>query len=667
MSLLDDVSIVVTPNGYKAGELYAVVPVPTLGTELVTNGDFATDSGWTKGTSWTIGGGVATSDGGNSTLTQNIAFVLGRNYLISFNVSRNSGTLFVRNVSSTTIHTIDVNNNVSFQSFTYAATSSNGYINFYSYDYNGTIDNVSIKELTSADMDVTRATAATRVDENGLVNYALGVEEVTNGDFSNGSTDWTPYGSTLVVSNANPYNGNDTALFTALGVGGANITQSISTVVGNTYHLSCYAQYNSGDQSQIEIVGVLEYPNGIGITSGVTTFTYLQTSFTATSTTSVITVRERGGSNNASCYLYDISIKEVNNVPRIDYTGGGCPHILAEPQRTNIAQYSEQLDVAPNVIDNANYTSNFYVSPNGLTTAPKFEETTANDRHGFYQYQTVTSNSYTVSIYTKQINRRYICLQSDLETTAQYTFFDLQLGTVVSEGTGWTATIDSVGSSGWYRLTATCTAVAGSRYFIWGCSLDGLSNTYVGDGSLFTFWGLQVEEGSYATSYIPTVASTVTRNQDIFTRDGIGSLINSTEGVLFVEMAALSNDSTYRLMNIRDVSNTDNFIYLGYKDASNTIRTRIEVGGVASTDMEFVLSNETEFNKIAIKWKTNDFALWVNGVEVATDSSGVSFTANTLDELSFDRNGSLEFNGKVKQLQVYDTSLSDTQLAALTS
>ena len=52
-------------------------------------------------------------------------------------------------------------------------------------------------------------------------------------------------------------------------------------------------------------------------------------------------------------------------------------------------------------------------------------------------------------------------------------------------------------------------------------------------------WGAQVEEGSYATSYIPTSGSTVTRNQDIFTRDGIGSLINSTEGVLFVEMAAL--------------------------------------------------------------------------------------------------------------------------------
>ena len=50
----------------------------------------------------------------------------------------------------------------------------------------GLIDNVSVKEYTSADMDVTRNTAATRVDENGLVNYAevIGGEEVTNGDFT---------------------------------------------------------------------------------------------------------------------------------------------------------------------------------------------------------------------------------------------------------------------------------------------------------------------------------------------------------------------------------------------------------------------------------------------------------------------------------------------------
>jgi hypothetical protein len=65
----------------------------------------------------------------------------------------------------------------------------------------------------------------------------------------------------------------------------------------------------------------------------------------------------------------------------------------------------------------------------------------------------------------------------------------------------------------------------------------------------FSLGRTSLEQGSYATSYIPTSGSTVTRNQDIFTRDGIGSLINSTEGVLFVEMAALSDDLTYRCIS----------------------------------------------------------------------------------------------------------------------
>ena len=48
MSLLDDVSIVVTPNGYKAGTLYGVLPTATEGSELVVNGDFASDTWWLK-------------------------------------------------------------------------------------------------------------------------------------------------------------------------------------------------------------------------------------------------------------------------------------------------------------------------------------------------------------------------------------------------------------------------------------------------------------------------------------------------------------------------------------------------------------------------------------------------------------------------------------------
>ena len=63
MSLLNKASIVTTPTSYENGKILSVKPSTVLGSELVTNGDFATDSDWTKGTGWGISGGTANCDG----------------------------------------------------------------------------------------------------------------------------------------------------------------------------------------------------------------------------------------------------------------------------------------------------------------------------------------------------------------------------------------------------------------------------------------------------------------------------------------------------------------------------------------------------------------------------------------------------------------------------
>lgn len=55
-----------------------------LGPELLTNGDFATDTVWTKGLGWTIAAGQATcaTPGATSLLSQPVAFIVGRTYLM---------------------------------------------------------------------------------------------------------------------------------------------------------------------------------------------------------------------------------------------------------------------------------------------------------------------------------------------------------------------------------------------------------------------------------------------------------------------------------------------------------------------------------------------------------------------------------------------------------
>jgi ribosomal protein L19 len=221
---------------------------------------------------------------------------------------------------------------------------------------------------------------------------------------------------------------------------------------------------------------------------------------------------------------------------------------------------------------------------------------------------------------------------------------------------------DMVGyGNGWYRCTATAT----DGYSYWILSDNGgVSVTANGTDGLYT-WGAQTEQQSYATSYIPTEGSTVTRNQDLCTNGGSLASINSTEGVLYAEIAALSDDGTYRILSLSNGTSVER-IYMQYTNASNTISVVVKKGSVTQANISFALSDETEFSKIGFKYKENDFALWVNGVKVGTDTSGN--TPIGLSELAFDSGtGGNNFFGKTKAVAVWKEALSDQELTELTT
>ena len=177
-------------------------------------------------------------------------------------------------------------------------------------------------------------------------------------------------------------------------------------------------------------------------------------------------------------------------------------------------------------------------------------------------------------------------------------------------------------------------------------------------------WGAQAEVGAYPTSYIPTNGAASTRLQDIANNSGNSDLINSTEGVLYAEIAALANDGTYRIFSLSD-GTTNERVYIQYTSASNTVSAVVKKGGVTQANKGYVLSDETDFAKVAFKFKQNDFALWVNGIEVGTDTSGNTPTG--LSELAFDdADGGNKFYGKTKALAVFKEALTDTELQALT-
>ena len=622
MSLLDDVSIVVTPNGYKAGELYAVLPVPTEGAELVTNGDFATDSDWTKGTGWTISGGSASCDGtqtSNSFLYQSVlsGITRAKTEITISNYTSGNLTVILGGGGSQEIFLAN-------GTYTFNGTKGSDNTLYIKADasFVGSVDNVSVKEYTSADMDVTRATAATRVDENGLVNYAeiIGGEEVTDGNFPLPNTNWILGGS---GSNIPTIGTNDVAINS---VDGNSFIQQSGILTSGKYYKITYDVISASATSNVlklaSSFGLGSIPTSVG-----TQIVY------GTAITSTLYIERYTNGVNAT--ITNVSVKEVtrDNVPRIDYTGGGCPHILAEPQRTNLLPYSEDF-TSWTTTGSAAVTPNTTISPDGTQNAD-----TLNLLAGSYFYKVLTTGAgtFTLSCYVKVASG-----------TLDFKMQSFGADGAISSGV-FTATTN------WQRFEFTTTITANSGFY--PVQVSGLV------GGDFQIWGAQVEEGSYATSYIPTSGSTVTRNQDIFTRDGIGSLINSTEGVLFLEMAKHNGNTVAPVISLNNGTSSQTVaLYFFSTDsiAFDVISSSPTVSGISSP------YNTDNFNKIALKYKSGDIALWVNGVEVLTKTNAISLTG--LNKISFDYgNGTYTFYGKVKQLQVYTTALTDEQLTSLTS
>ena len=133
---------------------------------------------------------------------------------------------------------------------------------------------------------------------------------------------------------------------------------------------------------------------------------------------------------------------------------------------------------------------------------------------------------------------------------------------------------------------------------------------------------------------------------------------------MYAEIAALANDGTNRRISISDGSTSDRIV-LGYTASSNQLIVLVSSNSVSGVASLVNIDNSLQFNKIALKYKLNDFALWINGIEVLTDNSLNSPIG--LNDLSFEGADNLnDFYGKVKNLKVFNKALTDRELEILT-
>jgi len=353
-----------------------------------------------------------------------------------------------------------------------------------------------------------------------------------------------------------------------------------------------------------------------------------------------------------------------NNEPRIDFKDDSNGALLLEPSRSNLVTYSEDFSQSYWSKLNSTIISNQAISPSGNLDADKLVDNTVDNSHRFIGTGfSTTSVNYTASIFVKKDEIKYAYLRvNDSGGTYISGTFDLQDGIVTQEENG-DLSIENFGN-GWYRIIGTAISNAnGLSYLELRTSKTPIYSNYIGNGSDGLYiWGAQLEQGSYPTSYIPTSGSAVTRLADTCNNSGNDQVINSSEGVLYAEVVGSSNDTVR--YSISDGSNSNN-IYIELSSSAV-----IAVGRLSAVNQFSIFSPQTitNYNKIAIKYKQNDFALWINGVEVGTDTSGNTYPTNTLDSLQFNRgDGGVGFYGNVKDVRVYNTALTDQELIALTS
>jgi hypothetical protein len=523
-------------------------------------------------------------------------------------------------------------------------------------------------------LSVTRATTATRVNSAGLVELVPYNSVPFSQEFNNGV--WSYYLSTITPNSTIAPDGTTSA--DTIAISGTNGSTYQSTSLGEgTYTISAYFKKINEDNVYMDC--------GIG--------GYFGASFNLT--TEVITpfggafnfnmedvgngwfrcsvqgyANGSGGygfgvyaSGGQSAYIWGAQLNEGTikpyqktetrlNIPRLDYSNGTCPSLLVEPQRTNLLWYSEQFDNATYWSPfNATITGNTAISPSGTNTA---DTLTSNAVTGGDVYRLITLNgTYTTSAFFKSGNASIARIAYSNGNTAN---FNLSNGTYTISG-GTSASIEDAGN-GWWRCTFTTTITSGALV---AYGVDGASGNFV------YLWGAQLEVGTYATSYIPTTSASVTRNADVISKTGISSLIGQTEGTLFVDVYRPTSNSPFIFMIANSVGANAylNSIYL-YQLPTAQLTCDVFVSGVLQASIVTSLSGlAVGRNKIAIAYKQNDFALYINGTQIGTDTSG-----NVPTMSAFEINGadiSSISNVETNAAALWKTRLTNTQLAQLTT
>ena len=605
--------------GYFGPELVQNGDFSEIGPELIINGDFATNSNWSESGSVEISNGSANFDivdGVFTRISQTISLTNGKTYKLTLQVlgDNSAKQIYVRDTATGDsgnlqefITLAEGTTDYTFY-FTANADSNAIYIKRQSSgDYKFSIDSVSVKEV-GQNWETEGSSSLGLADFQGRSNVA-------NINILNTST------SSRVRQPFNYVNGKR-----------YKVSVDVYLVSGN-FRMDCSDSFVSGDFISTSTTG-----------SWIT----LETEIQAISTGSNY-IWLRSSNTISQFYVSNVSVIEVlGDKPRIDYSDSLTePSLLLEPQSTNLVTYSEDLTggslrsaiAAANTIETHD--------PSGKNNATKFEVTQSEDDSYVRTAYTAAVTDFSCFIYLKGKKG-----QKFQFFAARDNYAELNPG-VLGVCTGeW----QKVSFSGTFSTTSS-TVIIGLEF---GQSIDDSVK-----GQVYYAWGCQLEALSYPTSYIPTAGSTATRLGETANNAGDVNVFNSEEGVLYAEIKTLSDDvlSSQRSIQLEGLNgSSDNEIIIQY--LNNTLRFLLYGNSVLQLQRQETVSLSS-YIKVALLYKNNAFKIYINGTETYTVSGSYTMPIG-LNKINFDRSGVSNFEGKVRNLKVFNKALTDRELEILT-
>jgi len=358
------------------------------------------------------------------------------------------------------------------------------------------------------------------------------------------------------------------------------------------------------------------------------------------------------------------------NVPRFDYdpTTLTPRGLLIEGAATNLFFYSNPIATTNGYWGSGGYTlGTGATSPDGTNTSTRF---TVNSNSGatcsMQQSVTMNATSCTFSIWFKNgtltgssnVALTSVAVRNATTATILLRFyFNATNPSSITYVTGSTGASVVAYANGWYRISATVTSGVTSGNSITGY-FGGLGSGINGELNNYAdWWGPQMEQGTAASSFIPTVASQVQRAADscVLSGTNFSSWFNATQGTLLTTWSGTGTTSG-RYSTINDGS-ASNQIWTGYSESAiynGSFQAQFGTAGTAN-------------GKVALAYATNDAAWCFNGASVSTDTSVTLPTGLNQIAIGNSQAGTAAINTSLRLIKYFPSRLPNATLQSLTT